>query len=423
MAVVRVGSAALRAEQAVAVVHLGARQRGVPLTEIDRGVVAEVDRAPAVPAEAAERQASYRLQVQAVHRLVGDVHVVADEVAARAHGGAEQDAGDRVTDDVLAVHLVAGQAVAEADAQRDAADDAVQIDVVVVDAGLEPGQEVRREHAAERVGVGGFRPEGGVAALQHGALVGRALRDLPVVGGRDAGVLAGRQGRRVSGAEGARVLGHVAGVGHRFRRVELEDARRPDRAVEAAAEAEVRGRRPLAAALEGARVEAGGVGRVAVARVQRHVMHPRHVLHHRNPQFAVAFGHAQGVVDGHRGAAEPGHVVAELGLVGRVAERVAAHLEAQGDADAFAGPGGLEPVLGQVARGGAFHDGLGGVAARGADFVQVAERRRRDAAFLEDVVGHAAGGGAGQAGRVGRGAADEQGVLHPGDAEEARVRI
>src|SRR5690606_10751059 len=111
------------------------------------------------------------VEVDARRRQTTDVGVGVDDVAAaqpqRTRGSVANDHG-------AGGGQVVEVAVVDGVHRTDGADQALDLDVEVVDRHVEAGDEVRLEHQADGVGFGLFRVQAGVAALQEVVLTGGA---------------------------------------------------------------------------------------------------------------------------------------------------------------------------------------------------------------------------------------------------------
>ena len=98
-------------------------------------------------------------------------------MAAALHVRADPQVSRHAPVDPFAQHEVAVQALVENELRRQAADAFLDLDAVVVERDGQPVDGPRREDDADGPGIGGFRLQAGVAALQEVVLVGRRVGD------------------------------------------------------------------------------------------------------------------------------------------------------------------------------------------------------------------------------------------------------
>jgi len=320
-----------------------------------------------------------------LHRT--DVDVGVDDVT-----GTEPELTERVTTDARAGRsVVVGVARLERVLCTEARDVLLDTDVEPVDRHHETRGELRLEDHAHRVGVGLFRLEVRVSALQELVLTGRAVEGCRshVRSGDTRRDTLGRGGR--PGVSAARIAVDVEQV-EALRGEQLDDVRRTDGGLVAATDLEGSHRRPVETDLVGVGVDVAVI-RVAVGEVGDEVVSEGRALHEGHARLGEQVGDLGRAGDADRCTAGARERRGGEQRIGLTLELVTTVLGAEGDPHGLIGGRELEA---RVARDGGEGHILVDAADGDARRLQVVEGRLRHATRLEGVVGHAAvGAGAG----------------------------
>jgi hypothetical protein len=282
-------------------------------------------------------------------------------------------------------------AIVDDHVRADGRDVVLHLDVEVVDSKVETRNKARRPHAANGVGVGGFRTQVRIATGLTVVLLGRIGLDGQNLGRRQVehGGAAHDQriGRRLAAAQQSAGI-HRAVEHDVLRREQFDHVRGADRAVVAGAQAQAIDDRPVTGGLVGV----GGPGvRVvgeAVGQFGGDVLGPGLVLHEWDARFAVEFVDVVAAVHRGLGRAVAVHVAGSLGEIRPGVEVLAAVLGAEADADLVVGHRALD-ALGQRANDVKVRHLLDDVAGREGRRLQILQGRRGDPAQGEVIDGHA----------------------------------